>query len=392
MVRSFAELLKKYRASAGMTQQQLGDRLKLSPPYIAQIESGLKPPPQARIVSRMAEIMHLDDPQAREFSEAAEYEREHQSLIRATRKLGYAVSGNHVLIPERTIWRAVEHELSDLFKRTELEAKQGMFVAGFGGSDWSKGGQRPPILRSRIEMQAWLLDYLGNEPSIGLAFMGRLYGLIRLTDDGLVLDEPTELRRRILAEIADPGTVMTLLKSAIDDAKELVQRREHPHVLQGDEPGTPVEPQPKGGPGLRTVDVTAVLFEGNDTLTNKQTGERVELPASWLDTDSNYQAVAIEGDAYSGLGLWRGSRAIVQREAVPRNEDLVVIRVGGEVSIKRYFSLGMDLFLQGGGPSSPTLQVRRDDDVVVEGVVRQVISRFGEMQRAKLQSAKEEQL
>ena len=85
----------KYRADTGLTQQQLGDRLKLSPPYIAQIESGLKPPPQ--IGDRLANggSVPPDENRARELGEIAEYEREHQSLIKATRKLGYAVSGNH---------------------------------------------------------------------------------------------------------------------------------------------------------------------------------------------------------------------------------------------------------------------------------------------------------
>ncbi len=388
-MRQFADLLKKYRAQASLTQQTLGDRLKLSPPYIAQIESGQKPPPQPRIVGRMAEILRLDEPQSQEFTEVAEYEREHQSLIKATRKLGYAVSGNHVLIPERLIWRSVEKELSELFKKTEEQAKDGMFVAGFGGNDWHKSNQRSPILRSRIEMQAWLLDYLGSEPSIGLAFLGTLYETIRLTEDNLILDDPSDLRQRILMQISDPGSVMSLLKSAIDDAKELVQRREHPQVLQGDEPGTPVVPRPSGGPGLRTVPVVAVLEENSENLFARQTGEKVELPASWLEDSAEYQAVAIEGDAYAGLGLWRGSRAIVQREAVPQNEDLVLIRIGGQLTIKRYFALGMDLFLQGGGPSSATLQIRRDDDVVVEGVVRQLISRFGEMQRARARTSEE---
>lgn len=388
-MKSFAELLKDYRAQTGLTQQILGDRLKLSPPYIAQIESGLKPPPQERIVSRMSEVFCLEESAAREFGEAAEYEREHQSLVKATRKLGYAVSGNHVLVPERLIWRSVEKELSDLFKRTEKEAAQGMFVAGFGGGDWSKPGQRAPILRSRIEMQAWLLDYLGGEPSVGLAFLGVLYQRIQLYEDVLILDEPTDLRQQVIENIEDPGNTMALLKSAIDEGKEMVQHRKHPPVLQGDEtPGTPVTPaQPVGGPGLRTVPVVAILEESAEELIAKTTGEQVELPSSWLDEDAEYDAVAIEGDTYAGLGIWRGSRAIVQREAVPRNEDLVLIRIAGELSIKRYFALGMDLFLQGGGPSSPTLQIRRDDDVSVEGVVRQMISRFGELQQARKESS-----
>lgn len=388
-MRSFAELLKKYRASTGMTQQQLGDRLKLSPPYIAQIESGLKPPPQSGIVSRMAEVFRLDDDSTRELGEVAEYEREHQSLIKATRKLGYAVSGNHVLVPERMIWRSVDRELSVLFKRTEEEAKQGMFVAGLGSGNWVKPGGDAPILRSRVEMKAWLLDYLGDEPSIGLAFLGTLYGLIRLTEDVLTLEEPTELRRRILSQIDDPGVAMGLLKSAIDQAKELIHRREHPNVLQSDDPGTTVVTQPTGGPGLRTVPVVAVLEEGSEHLIAMETGEQVELPSSWLVEEGEYQAIAIEGDALVGLGLWPGSRAIMQRRTVPSNEDVVLIRVTGELLVKRYFALGMDLFLQGGGPSNPTLQIRRDEDVVVEGVIRQLISRFGDLRRSRTEPSQE---
>ena len=389
LVRSFAELLKKYRADTGLTQQQLGDRLKLSPPYIAQIESGLKPPPQSGIVSRMAEVFRLDENRARELGEIAEYEREHQSLIKATRKLGYAVSGNHILVPERMIWRAVDRELSVLFKRTGEEAKQGMFVAGIGDGDWVQPGGNSPIIRSRVEMKAWLLDYLGDEPSIGLAFLGTLYAKIRLTEESLMLDEPTGLRERILSQIDDPGVAMGLLKSAIDQAKELIQRREHPNVLQGDDPGAPVVKQPSAGPGLSTVPVVAVLEEGEDQLYAMETGELVELPSSWLVEEGEYQAIAINGGALTGLGLWPGSRAIMQFGAVPKNEDLVLIRIAGELHIKRYFALGMDLFLQGGGPSNPTLQIRRDEGAEVMGVIRQLISRFGDLRRARTEPSKE---
>ncbi|MFH1741330.1 MAG: helix-turn-helix transcriptional regulator, partial [bacterium] len=151
----FADILKKYRYRAGLTQQQLGDRLRLSSPYIAQIESGLKPPPSPDLVERIGQVLRVSDEEMRGFLDLARNERGHQSLIKATKKLGYALAGNNVLVPEVAITSAIRGILTDMFEEVRDQAERGAFVGGLELAEDFQSDEIPPILRHRDEMLTW---------------------------------------------------------------------------------------------------------------------------------------------------------------------------------------------------------------------------------------------
>ena len=264
-----------------------------------------------------------------------------------------------------------------------------MFVAGIGDGDWVQPGGNSPIIRSRVEMKAWLLDYLGDEPSIGLAFLGTLYAKIRLTEESLMLDEPTGLRERILSQIDDPGVAMGLLKSAIDQAKELIQRREHPNVLQGDDPGAPVVKQPSAGPGLSTVPGRGGSGRRRRSAIRHGDGRARGIALQLACGRRRVSSHRHQRRRLDGIGtLAREPRDhAVRRRAKKRGSGSDPHCWG--TAYKTVFRVGYGFVFTGRRPSNPTLQIRRDEGAEVMGVIRQLISRFGDLRRARTEPSKE---
>src|SRR5947209_6677908 len=68
---SIAELLKHYRAAAGLTQEELAERATLSARAISDLERGINHRPQAHTVGGLIEALGLEGEQAACFLRAA---------------------------------------------------------------------------------------------------------------------------------------------------------------------------------------------------------------------------------------------------------------------------------------------------------------------------------
>jgi len=70
-VTSVADLLKQYRAAAGLTQEELADRAGLSTRAISDLERGIKQHPYPHTVRRLVQALDLDEVQAADFQRAS---------------------------------------------------------------------------------------------------------------------------------------------------------------------------------------------------------------------------------------------------------------------------------------------------------------------------------
>lgn len=113
-MKTFGEQLRQLRLRRRLTQQEIADRLGLSSPYIAQMESGFKPPPPQTLVEKISGILQVRPDEKRLFFESAEKERELQSLVKATRKIGYILAGNKVCVPQKSVSYRVQQEVDEL--------------------------------------------------------------------------------------------------------------------------------------------------------------------------------------------------------------------------------------------------------------------------------------
>ncbi len=72
-VSSFGEILRKYRAAAGLTQEELAERVGMSARGISDLERGVRQTPYRRTVELLAEALHLTQEEHRAFVQAARH-------------------------------------------------------------------------------------------------------------------------------------------------------------------------------------------------------------------------------------------------------------------------------------------------------------------------------
>ncbi|HOE12755.1 MAG TPA: transcriptional regulator [bacterium] len=386
----FADVLKKYRHGAGLTQQQLGDRLRLSSPYIAQIETGLKPPPSQEIVERIGRVLRLDEKQLKGFVDLARQERGRQSLLKATTKLGYAISGNQVLVSESAIRDAVDRVLSEMFREVNDEAERGAFVRGFAlAGEVEPDEDAPPILRRRGEMLEWVKEYLGEEPHIGLTFLSLMYERLSLGDSSeLIYRDPTLLRLTMEEERKDPGRLLARLKAVVDETRRLSESGTlSPQVASTGEATPSVPSAPSERSRNRYIPVIGVIPEDAENIVLSSEMDPVEIPRSWLKESANYRAVEVRSSAFQSFGIWPGARVLFEADAQPVPDDLVVLEIDHRLTImvvKIRMAEGENMILQGGGPSAPVVYMNRNRPAIILGVVRHFLSTFGDLKRSKL--------
>src|SRR5262249_1002544 len=68
---SFAELLRRYRVSAGLTQEDLAEKAGLSKRGIGALETGERSAPQQATLKRLANALALSDTQRSQFEAVA---------------------------------------------------------------------------------------------------------------------------------------------------------------------------------------------------------------------------------------------------------------------------------------------------------------------------------
>src|SRR5437868_14142314 len=67
----FAVLLKHYRTAAGLTQEELAERARLSTRAISDLERGINHRPQAYTIQRLQQGLDLDEAEVSQFQLAA---------------------------------------------------------------------------------------------------------------------------------------------------------------------------------------------------------------------------------------------------------------------------------------------------------------------------------
>lgn len=396
-MKAFGELLRDYRQRRRMTQQDMADRLGLSSPYIAQMESGFKPPPPQLLVDKMATLLQLRLEEKRLFGEAAEKQRELQSLVKATRKVGYVLAGNKVCVPQKSIANRLQQEIDDLVESvpntTSLVVDRIRTPGGMKSPRSSAGAGFS--LSSRDDLRAWTMNNLGDQPPVWLAFLGRLFGMLLLTpDERLLCRQPTERREEIIHRGGDVGAFFGLLHQTIDEARDQVEEQTLPDVIAPHEAWSNVDnatgeslqsivetipPQRAGSDTIRNIPIIGSIQSGADDFEPEGGLGALGLPQDWFHPERDYQAFMVKTEAYMALGVWPGCKVIYELDGSVRNEDLVVIQQGERLCLRKYFDLGEQILLQG-GPLSRPIQVAKDDlSVRVVGVVRELISRFREM-------------
>jgi transcriptional regulator with XRE-family HTH domain/SOS-response transcriptional repressor LexA len=378
-----------------MTQQEMADRLGLSSPYIAQIESGFKPPPPESIVEKMARIMQLGFEEKRIFSESAETERELQSLVKATRKIGYVLAGNKVCVPQKAISFRTQHEIDAL---VETIPKETEFVIDLLEPERKKwySEERAGGLRTLDDLRSWALSELGDQPSVWLTFLGQLHDVILLTPDGrLLCRQPSDRRQEIVKHAREVGLFFKLFRSIIEAAKALAAEQKLPDVIAPHEAWKKID-QTLGAAkskqqnlsadsgengAIRNIPIVSIIQPGSEELEHQEALGNLGLPRTWFSLNAEYEAFFVQSDAYLALGVWPGVKAVYELNSQIENEDLAVVQIGDRRYVRKYFDLGEEMLLQGGPMAKPIRVSKAESSVRVIGVVRELVSRFKDIKQ-----------
>ncbi|MFB3785149.1 MAG: helix-turn-helix domain-containing protein [bacterium] len=394
-MKTFGDWLREYRLRGKYTQQELADRLGLSSPYIAQMESGFKPPPPRPLVEKMAALFHLRPEEHRQFAQLAEKQRELQSLVKAARKIGFVLAGNKVCVPRKAIAHCLRVEIGELVNA--IPHKQFYVVDRFAGAEEKTGRMRPEGgLQTHEDLRGWVMEQLGDQPPVWLVFLGLMHEVLQLTtDEQLLTRQPSERRREILQRAHSAGTFCELLHKAASEAKERALEQKFPDVIAPHEMWNPVPEtgeapgeaagietiprQIEGNAGIRNIPVTGVIRPGSEEMEEEDTLDFLGLPKTWFDAGREYEAIFVQTDSYMPLGIWPGCKVIYEVGGLVRNEDLVVAWLEGHRCVRKYFDLGNEFLLQGGPLTRPVRVSKSETAVRIEGVIRELISRFRDM-------------
>ncbi len=83
--------------------------------------------------------------------------------------------------------------------------------------------------------------------------------------------------------------------------------------------------------------------------------------------------VRVEGDSMTGAGICSGDLAVVDRSLKPRNNDIVIAVVGGELTVKRLVKTRDSIMLAPENPSFKPIVLRDENDLLVWGVVSAIV-------------------
>ncbi len=119
------------------------------------------------------------------------------------------------------------------------------------------------------------------------------------------------------------------------------------------------------------------IAPGNSLRHAATIGELIPLPARNLPQLSKPQAVIVSGDSLLNRGISDGDYLILETDidtAKPVDSDIVVVRVGDDLSMKEHLKVGDRVLLRPTEPGYETIELSEADDVELIGVASSVWS------------------
>jgi len=101
--------------------------------------------------------------------------------------------------------------------------------------------------------------------------------------------------------------------------------------------------------------------------------ESVPIARSSFARPEELYALRVKGHSMSGAGILDGDVVIIRKTVEARPGQIVVARVDGEVTLKRFTMRGKKVLLRAENPKSRSILVEPWQELVIEGIVASVI-------------------
>ncbi len=132
--------------------------------------------------------------------------------------------------------------------------------------------------------------------------------------------------------------------------------------------GDPYQPRKR----MINVPVVGRVTAGTPILAEENIEDTFPLPEDFV-RDHDAFMLRVVGDSMVGVGIHDGDHAVVRRQSVANNGDIVVALIGEEATIKRFYLERDHVRLQ---PENPLMEPIRSRDVSVLGKVIGILRRM----------------
>lgn len=123
---------------------------------------------------------------------------------------------------------------------------------------------------------------------------------------------------------------------------------------------------------LYTSTVPAGLpFHGDDHIETSLDLNRYLIK----DTASTF-LVRVSGSSMKDAGIQDGDILVVDRALTARSGQIVIAAINGELTVKRLKKDGTTIYLESENPSYPSIQLKKEEDLLIWGIVTAVIHKF----------------
>jgi len=83
--------------------------------------------------------------------------------------------------------------------------------------------------------------------------------------------------------------------------------------------------------------------------------------------------VRAAGESMINAGIEENDHLIVDRSLTPKDNDIVIAAVDGQLTVKRFQKKGEAVFLQPDNPRFATIEVKENSEITIFGVVTNII-------------------
>jgi repressor LexA len=115
------------------------------------------------------------------------------------------------------------------------------------------------------------------------------------------------------------------------------------------------------------IPVIGRVTAGSPILAVENREEDMSIDAAAFQPCPDY-ILRVEGDSMVGAGIHDGDLLLVHKTPEASNGQIVVARIGDEVTVKRLRRRGRSVYLDPENASYQPIQVRRDEDFAIEGI------------------------
>lgn len=102
----------------------------------------------------------------------------------------------------------------------------------------------------------------------------------------------------------------------------------------------------------------------------------IDLGEMLLEHPESTYFIRVVGDSMTGAGIMDGDTLIVDCSLTPKSGQIVIARVYGELTVKRYVTKGGEAVLRAENKRFKDIMITEDMDFTIVGVVRSCIKQF----------------